>query len=259
MGGEKHRPSGFTFLKWGSPPRGRGKVNIQRVPVHESGITPAWAGKRVIITGDDQLEEDHPRVGGEKLRDYNTEFGKKGSPPRGRGKVNIQRVPVHESGITPAWAGKRVIITGDDQLEEDHPRVGGEKLRDYNTEFGKKGSPPRGRGKAKASHLVAAGVGITPAWAGKRVNLLTGGKVSQDHPRVGGEKRFLIQCFSFHGGSPPRGRGKDGAVKVREDGGGITPAWAGKRAPAQKPYFNRKDHPRVGGEKHLFFWVISCF
>ena len=50
------------------------------------GITPAWAGKRRISFLAVYFVQDHPRVGGEKLKHpkYTTDEG--GSPPRGRGK-----------------------------------------------------------------------------------------------------------------------------------------------------------------------------
>ena len=54
------------------------------------------------------FKRDHPRVGGEKQNmlmqmGYNT-----GSPPRGRGKDETLEVVPQDSGITPAWAGKRL-------------------------------------------------------------------------------------------------------------------------------------------------------
>ena len=51
--------------------------------------------------------------------------------------------------------------------------------------------------------------GITPAWAGKRIQ--KGGVTYgiKDHPRVGGEKSSCIAPVTTAGGSPPRGRGKE--------------------------------------------------
>ena len=51
------------------------------------------------------------------------------------------------------------------------------------------------------------------------------------------------------GGSPPRMRGKELAVGVIRQHGGITPAHAGKRACTTTGTTRRKDHPRVCGEK----------
>ena len=74
-------------------------------------------------------------------------------------------------------------------------------------------------------------------------------RMQKDHPRVGGEKVFLIVMVSKTRGSPPRGRGKALAENALRQHFRITPAWAGKR-----PYIDdspppSRDHPRVGGEK----------
>ena len=112
-----------------------------------------------------------------------------------------------------------------------------------------KGSPPRGRGKVCALFCGAGGIGITPAWAGKRSVAFHKHWSLGDHPRVGGEKLFGQLDRAGVPGSPPRGRGKapemvQGTAKAR-----ITPAWAGKRRLFIKMLISDGDHPRVGGEK----------
>ena len=235
----------------GSPPRGRGKVCIAFLGLSASRITPAWAGKRYQQQVGRAVGRDHPRVGGEKLRLLVVTPGQKGSPPRGRGKVEPQCPQNSLSGITPAWAGKSTQVGGTEVILKDHPRVGGEKYAGRRHRGDLKGSPPRGRGKGQLHPWAAFHAGITPAWAGKRHTLKTSSRDDWDHPRVGGEKFTRVEDSSSCAGSPPRGRGKAQAFRVRPVGRGITPAWAGKRrsgfvlAPAPT------DHPRVGGEKHL--------
>ena len=111
------------------------------------------------------------------------------------------------------------------------------------------GSPPRGRGKVAAVQAVQQGVGITPAWAGKRelepAHLCNDG----DHPRVGGEKACMAVPPGSSLGSPPRGRGKDAQAQQGAAGAGITPAWAGKSSALLSCAKACEDHPRVGGEK----------
>ena len=53
----------------------------------QGGITPACAGKRPIKQLSDIEWQDHPRVCGEKVRDFAALVKKDGSPPRVRGKV----------------------------------------------------------------------------------------------------------------------------------------------------------------------------
>ena len=52
--------------------------------------------------------------------------------------------------------------------------------------------------------------------------------------------------------SPPRVRGKDAESLLPGWGGGITPAYAGKSARILKRRTEKRDHPRVCGEKLKF-------
>ena len=63
--------------------------------------------------------------------------------------------------------------------------------------------------------------------------------MSEDHPRVCGEKRIHRLQPHLLLGSPPRVRGKE-PIKIFEDTAtGITPACAGKRCCCSLPYLNR--------------------
>ena len=127
-------------------------------------------------------------MGGEKhIANFDDESGR-GSPPRGRGKVGLLSAGLHDLGITPAWAGKRIQKGGVTNGIEDHPRVGGEKEGRRMKKIKNQGSPPRGRGKGLACFLLLALRGITPAWAGKSKFGIIKGSICWDHPRVGGEK-----------------------------------------------------------------------
>ena len=75
-------------------------------------------------------------------------------------------------GITPAWAGKRRRRRSILSVSRDHPRVGGEKAKLAGLEAGHEGSPPRGQGKVQRDHHAQPGLGIIPAWAGKRASQL---------------------------------------------------------------------------------------
>ena len=111
--------------------------------------------------------------------------------------------------ITPAWAGKRLIVRRVVLKSEDHPRVGGEKRANLVPMTPNKGSPPRGRGKETVSMDPDMTIRITPAWAGKSSRAEVSGRGQEDHPRVGGEKFSRRVCSRTASGSPPRGRGKD--------------------------------------------------
>ena len=92
----------------GSPPRGRGKACPAAPRCSWTRITPAWAGKSRPCHSVFALSRDHPRVGGEKERVNRCACWTEGSPPRGRGKAVYFNGGETRSGITPAWAGKRL-------------------------------------------------------------------------------------------------------------------------------------------------------
>ena len=172
-----------------------------------------------------------------------------GSPPRGRGKVCIAFLGLSASRITPAWAGKRYQQQVGRAVGRDHPRVGGEKAATFRAVCGPRGSPPRGRGKVGPVMLIKAVRGITPAWAGKSRLRGPSGRRSEDHPRVGGEKSISAPSWGPGTGSPPRRRGKDISPCSLLAASRITPAWAGKSHDYLNCVYQRRDHPRVGGEK----------
>ena len=212
-------------------------------------ITPAWAGKSNPPNSPLKQIKDHPRVGGEKRRNRKSTSRRKGSPPRGRGKVWELNRAETDRRITPAWAGKRTCYYIDNTRTWDHPRVGGEKLHAVLQAEPVGGSPPRGRGKAPVCSVEPSATRITPAWAGKRSTTQILRYLYGDHPRVGGEKAERLYKQIEAGGSPPRGRGKDFLLLDRLFAQRITPAWAGKSVRGSFRGNPPEDHPRVGGEK----------
>ena len=74
----------------------------------------------------------------------------------------------------------------------DHPRVCGEKDSWHYADYYTKGSPPRVRGKVFYSFLLPSSSGITPACAGKRIQISAASPARWDHPRVCGEKHTPI-------------------------------------------------------------------
>ena len=90
---------------------------------------------------------------------------------------------------------------------------------------------------------------ITPACAGKRQIDKAEKETEEDHPRVCGEKWNQRYCFDVGEGSPPRVRGKALYVVLSFLNVRITPACAGKSAFRFQSDIQKKDHPRVCGEK----------
>ena len=168
VGGEKGLRFPAFSAREGSPPRGRGKDPHATMRPERLRITPAWAGKSAERAPAPAGAGDHPRVGGEKQENQNGLKKWAGSPPRGRGKVQLDDPEGGDLRITPAWAGKSSNSAHAAQRARDHPRVGGEKLEKTRPDIYRQGSPPRGRGKVPFFRRFATIAGITPAWAGKR-------------------------------------------------------------------------------------------
>ena len=131
----------------GSPPRMRGKEYVSQVGKQKRRITPAYAGKSGCYQSPESSYPDHPRVCGEKSCVLLLLCPLPGSPPRMRGKAAPDYRAAQERRITPAYAGKRMVV---------HHRANGYV-----------GSPPRMRGKARPGHHRRTPRGITPAYAGK--------------------------------------------------------------------------------------------
>ena len=240
----------------GSPPRVRGKGVIACDRLRVRRITPACAGKSGKIRIDDMPVEDHPRVCGEKSCAVRLPCAVRGSPPRVRGKGFEDYCNADMMGITPACAGKSAVKSGLISCKKDHPRVCGEKRKTIARKATEEGSPPRVRGKENGIEDIDKAAGITPACAGKSERSRRGSRLRWDHPRVCGEKQRQRSYLLNAEGSPPRVRGKvwDGwEEKIRRR---ITPACAGKRALSIYYPVTSKDHPRVCGEKMLFFVII---
>ena len=166
---------------------------------------------------------------------------------RGKGRADQKVQRGHR--ITPAYAGKRSPSRPTAFCVQDHPRVCGEKQKKSPTGLVTRGSPPRMRGKVLGASKGCDGVGITPAYAGKRARPKTPPLTPRDHPRMCGEKGVYALLYTGLWGSPPRMRGKGQNRRSDVAAAGITPAYAGKRLLICQGIKQSKDHPRVCGEK----------
>ena len=187
----------------------RGKDASQRSGRAAARITPAYAGKSNRFA-----TAHHLWVG---------------SPPPMRGKASCCRLQSATLRITPAYAGKS-------ELENTQERMA------Y-------GSPPPMRGKAAAAIRRVEMYRITPAYAGKSTVPGILPPISEDHPRLCGEKPWTSVKHMTKAGSPPPMRGKVETHGQRKDRHRITPAYAGKSLAVVFALSCHGDHPRLCGEK----------
>ena len=87
----------------------RGKVDSPHIKITNAGITPAYAGKREFKNAAAGMDEDHPRLCGEKQLCQLFLCFVQGSPPPMRGKENLPVITQRLIGITPAYAGKSSV------------------------------------------------------------------------------------------------------------------------------------------------------
>ena len=118
-----------------------------------------------------------------------------------RGKAIAAAEGRRPCGITPAHAGKSPACPRREGVRWDHPRVCGEKKESAAVRRLEQGSPPHMRGKVGYIHPFCHGVGITPAYAGKRSAGREFGTAAWDHPRACGEKAMSVTTMNKSQGS----------------------------------------------------------
>ncbi len=109
-------------------------------------------------------------------------------------------------------------------------------------------SPPRGRGRRRRCRGRAPIRRLTPAWAGKTIQLPRSRVDHPTHPRVGGEDVTNNVPKVHEVDSPPRGRGRQRCRRRARRVRRLTPAWAGKTTRNAGVEGGVSTHPRVGGE-----------
>ena len=190
--GEKSTAPGRPSTRIGSPPHMRGKAEVDITEWPQNRITPAHAGKSVSIIIAVLMVADHPRTCGEKFLEVVQPLAAWGSPPHMRGKVQIDRYKVAfvqdhprtcgeknhtgtgdllRTGSPPHMRGK-VLYGGYSTISlGDHPRTCGEKKSSIQFKLLQQGSPPHMRGKVAYKWLLVTFTGITPAHAGKSLQV----------------------------------------------------------------------------------------
>ena len=106
----------------------RGKPNNFLETYPRARITPADAGKTILLPPFVEQLQDHPRGCGENLMTYFPIRCIVGSPPRMRGKLLLHLANNDKHRITPADAGKTHLHRKNVLYNVDHPRGCGENL-----------------------------------------------------------------------------------------------------------------------------------
>ena len=232
----------------GSPPHLRGKRAVATCPVMVTRITPAPAGKTAHLPRIRRSYSDHPRTCGENARLHAVRRVRLGSPPHLRGKPLLQATLQQPARITPAPAGKTLILCRSLGLFADHPRTCGENEVAKPGITAAYGSPPHLRGKQRSRGPTSPLPRITPAPAGKTPSPQDIQCRTPDHPRTCGENLAFSSRSVCAFGSPPHLRGKPARRPHWSPQMRITPAPAGKTDADTTRSVIHADHPRTCGE-----------
>ena len=116
-----------------------------------------------------------------------------GSSPRGRGTPSGTASDPGYGRFIPAWAGNAVAFLISGMIAAVHPRVGGERLHQEAAGNTGAGSSPRGRGTRYPPRDRCQQPRFIPAWAGNARARTTHLFFLTVHPRVGGERLYVVR------------------------------------------------------------------
>src|SRR5665647_1324412 len=177
------------MLRRETPPLARGR-GVAQPRVHRvRGDTPARAGKGRPAPWRCVIPRRHPRSRGEGL------------PQRGcSGRTR---------GDTPARAGKGADGRPHPRTSRRHPRSRGEGFYVRKDGTVEQETPPLARGRAPAQVRDRAGMGDTPARAGKGTRWPPSPRKRRRHPRSRGEGRTPALLADDGPETPPLARGRE--------------------------------------------------
>ena len=167
MRGEDFNDVTKVVFDEGSPPHARGRRDLLCRSHHGRGITPACAGKTRPTPRTSHTGWDHPRMRGEDAKQMSPVKRACGSPPHARGRPRHRRHLLRKRRITPACAGKTLVVVDVAAARDHHPRMRGEDSVNSQVVRVREGSPPHARGRLTHCRTSRRIGRITPACAGK--------------------------------------------------------------------------------------------
>ena len=211
----------------------------------------------------------HPRVCGERFSRCRSRRSSAGSSPRMRGTRAPQDRELGLRRFIPAYAGNAFPDAGRVARRPVHPRVCGERAVIHRNRLQSRGSSPRMRGTPFQHQCDAAQHRFIPAYAGNACPAGPRARSPSVHPRVCGERGFMVKaachdsgssrvCGERHvlhhhllrsAGSSPRMRGTLWKLLSRAQVSRFIPAYAGNAAVLSKYSECPPVHPRVCGER----------
>ncbi|EDX22935.1 conserved hypothetical protein, partial [Streptomyces sp. Mg1] len=227
--GEQFSLTSANVFGCGSSPRVRGADTGPGLRHATAGVIPAGAGSSRRCGPGDTSGWGHPRGCGEQDFDFGV------SPAL--------------VGVIPAGAGSRCRTGLSDPAHRGHPRGCGEQRSRPQADERREGSSPRVRGAGPRRAGRRPHRGVIPAGAGSSCHWSRVRSAHGGHPRGCGEQLARRAAGRGRGGSSPRVRGADPALRGGLAALGVIPAGAGSSSFAAGFVVHGRGHPRGCGEQ----------
>ena len=177
--------------------------------------------------------------------------GRRGTPPRARGRPLEDGDAFLGEGNTPACAGTTRTSARTPTPATEHPRVRGDDVPGHRAHVAEGGTPPRARGRPHQPEQSFTEQRNTPACAGTTQRRPARPPGTGEHPRVRGDDGHAADWGWCRHGTPPRARGRLRCSTSRWYRSRNTPACAGTTGDSAQPSALLTEHPRrARGRRH---------
>ena len=180
-----------------------------------------------------------------------------GSSPHTRGTRYCTNNECETFRFIPAYAGNDPSVPRELWPPPVHPRIRGERFLRPLLRQRDHGSSPHTRGTPHPDAKCRPPLRFIPAYAGNATTRLPVSRPRSVHPRIRGERQFVMTPVSTSIGSSPHTRGTRIRGANLDPHRRFIPACAGNAAVRAPRARRHPVHPRMRGERKLEFALIS--
>ena len=233
----------------GSSPHTRGTRYCTNNECETFRFIPAYAGNEQTVRVARLTWPVHPRIRGERSQRAPRTLATSGSSPHTRGTIPAPPPPSTRSRFIPAYAGNAPFGGSSTGEKAVHPRIRGERTGGQTALPSIIGSSPHTRGTPHPDAKCRPPLRFIPAYAGNATTRLPVSRPRSVHPRIRGERQFVMTPVSTSIGSSPHTRGTLAEHHRYDAGRRFIPAYAGNAATGLGRCAPTAVHPRIRGER----------
>ena len=233
----------------GSSPHTRGTRYCTNNECETFRFIPAYAGNDPSVPRELWPPPVHPRIRGERFLRPLLRQRDHGSSPHTRGTRPSGGPPPGRKRFIPAYAGNAPEGRPHCPASSVHPRIRGERGFGKDAVFYAYGSSPHTRGTPHPDAKCRPPLRFIPAYAGNATTRLPVSRPRSVHPRIRGERQFVMTPVSTSIGSSPHTRGTLAEHHRYDAGRRFIPAYAGNAATGLGRCAPTAVHPRIRGER----------